>query len=94
MPYGQVHRQPALADTLQLIGEMGRDGFYTGAVAQDIVSHLQSRGGLHTLDDFAGMRGEYVTPDQHGISRSHGLSVPAQRAGRDCADAAQHHERY
>jgi len=63
-PYalGQVHRQPALADTLQLIGEMGRDGFYTGAVAQDIVSHLQSRGGLHTLDDFAGMKGEYVTP--------------------------------
>jgi len=60
--HGQLHRQPALADTLQLIGEAGRDGFYTGSVAQDIVSHLQSKGGLHTLDDFANMKGEYVTP--------------------------------
>lgn len=60
--FGQVHKQPALADTLQHIGEMGRDGFYTGPVAEDIVSHLRSKGGLHTLEDFAGMKGEYVTP--------------------------------
>ena len=60
--HGQLHKQPALADTLQLIGETGRDGFYTGSVADDIVSHLQSKGGLHTLDDFADMKGEYVTP--------------------------------
>lgn len=60
--HGQLHKQPALADTLQHIGEMGRDGFYTGPVAEDIVSHLQSKDGLHTLDDFAAMKGEYVTP--------------------------------
>lgn len=60
--HGEVHRQPALADTLELIGSSGRDGFYTGSVAEDIVSHLRSKGGLHTLEDFALMKGEYVTP--------------------------------
>ncbi len=59
---GQMHRQPELAETLERIASDGRDGFYTGAVATDIVNYLQSKGGLHTLDDFAGMQGEYVTP--------------------------------
>ena len=59
---GQVHRQPELAETLALIAEKGRDAFYQGPVAEDIVGHLNSLGGLHTLEDFAGARGEYVTP--------------------------------
>ncbi len=62
IPMGDVHHQPELADTLETISEAGRDGFYTGAVARDIVDFLQSRGGLHTMDDFASMAGEYVTP--------------------------------
>ena len=59
---GEVHRQPELAATLRGIAAQGRDGFYTGAVAEDIVSYLRGLGGLHTLDDFADARGEYVTP--------------------------------
>ena len=59
---GEMHRQPELAATMQKIAEGGRDAFYTGDVAEDIVSYLQSKGGLHTMEDFANMRGEYVTP--------------------------------
>ena len=59
---GSVFRQPRLAATLRLIAEQGRDAFYTGPVARDIVDKLNSLGGLHTLDDFASMQAEYVEP--------------------------------
>ncbi|HAD29670.1 MAG TPA: gamma-glutamyltransferase [Rhodobacteraceae bacterium] len=59
---GQMHNQRKLADTLQLIAENGRDAFYRGEVAEDIVHYLQEKGGLHTLDDFSNTNGNYVTP--------------------------------
>ncbi|MEM5425732.1 gamma-glutamyltransferase [Paraburkholderia ferrariae] len=59
---GSTHRQPRLANTLRAIAESGRDAFYRGAIAADLVAQLQAHGGLHTLDDFAEFRGEYVTP--------------------------------
>ena len=61
-PVGSMHRQPELAATLEKIAESGRDAFYTGEVAEDMVEYLQARGGLHTLEDFAAARGEYVEP--------------------------------
>jgi gamma-glutamyltranspeptidase/glutathione hydrolase len=59
---GQVFRNPALARTLGLIAEEGRQGFYHGEVARDLVDKLRSEGGLHTLEDFAAASGEYVEP--------------------------------
>lgn len=59
---GSVHRQPALAATLRAIAEGGREAFYAGAIAHDMVDYLRSLGGLHTLDDFQACRGNYVPP--------------------------------
>jgi gamma-glutamyltranspeptidase/glutathione hydrolase len=59
---GDVHRQPELAESLKRIAAMGRAGFYEGPVAEDLVGRLRELGGLHTLDDFAATRGDYVDP--------------------------------
>jgi len=59
---GHVQRQPLLADTLAAIACGGRDAFYRGAIAEDMVEYLHGLGGCHTLDDFASAAGNYVTP--------------------------------
>jgi gamma-glutamyltranspeptidase/glutathione hydrolase len=59
---GTIHRQPELAATLDRIASLGRNEFYKGETARDIVAYLQAHGGLHTLEDFATAAGEYVTP--------------------------------
>lgn len=59
---GGMQRQEQLADTLDAIGEFGPDAFYKGAIAEDMVDCLRGDGGLHTLEDFAATRGEYVKP--------------------------------
>ncbi len=59
---GALHRQRELAASLERIAKNGRDEMYTGETAEDIVRTLQAHGGLHTLEDFATARGEYVSP--------------------------------
>ncbi len=59
---GDVIRNPQLAATLRRIGKEGRDGFYAGPVAEDIVACLRQLGGLHTIEDLASNKPEYVTP--------------------------------
>ena len=59
---GEMMRFPALAATLKTIAREGRDGFYAGEVAADMVAELKALGGLHTLQDFADQRCTYVDP--------------------------------
>jgi len=59
---GDIHRQEKLADTMQTIAEKGADGFYRGPVAEKMVETLRALGGLHSLEDFAAVKGNYVTP--------------------------------
>ncbi|MBS0457663.1 MAG: gamma-glutamyltransferase [Proteobacteria bacterium] len=51
---GDIFKQPELADTLQTLADKGADGFYHGAVAQQIVAAINVAGGDWRLDDLAG----------------------------------------
>src|SRR5205807_6480923 len=59
---GDTIRNPALARTLRRIGRDGREAFYEGAVARDIVNRLKELGGLHEEADFAAQRSSWVEP--------------------------------
>jgi len=59
---GEIFRQPLLAQSLREIGEGGRDAFYAGRIAEDMVARLRQLGGVHELDDFAEYRSCYRTP--------------------------------
>jgi gamma-glutamyltranspeptidase/glutathione hydrolase len=59
---GERLRQPALAATLRAVAREGRDGFYRGAAAEDMVAHLRALGGVHRIEDFAAYEGAYVEP--------------------------------
>jgi gamma-glutamyltranspeptidase/glutathione hydrolase len=59
---GDVIHQPELGKTLRAIAKSGRDAFYKGAIAEDMVETLRGIGGLHTLDDFASHTTETTAP--------------------------------
>jgi gamma-glutamyltranspeptidase/glutathione hydrolase len=59
---GDVIHQPELGKTLRAIAKDGRDAFYTGAIARDMVETLRGIGGLHTLEDFAAHTTETTSP--------------------------------
>lgn len=59
---GQRFRAPKQAEVLRRIAAHGREAFYEGAVAEDMVASLNALGGTHTLDDFAETRADWVTP--------------------------------
>lgn len=48
---GAIIRQPDLAATLSALAAQGRDGFYRGEVAQQLVTSVQDAGGIWTLED-------------------------------------------
>src|SRR6267154_463288 len=59
---GDVIHQPELGKTLRAIAKNGRDAFYTGEIAADMVETLRGIGGLHTLEDFAAHGTETTSP--------------------------------
>ena len=59
---GQIFRAPNQAEVLRRIAKEGRDGFYKGEVAEDMVASLNALGGTHRMDDFAAVACDYTTP--------------------------------
>jgi len=68
---GDVHRQPQLARTLQLLAAEGKEAFYRGDIARRIVQFSQATGGFLELGDLAAHTTEWVEPlrtDYRGYS--------------------------
>lgn len=59
---GEVMRYPALARTLRIIAVEGRDGFYDGEIARDMLATLQEKGSLLDAEDFAATHADWVAP--------------------------------
>ena len=78
---GELHRQPALANTLRRIAKEGRAAFYCGSVAEDIVHYLRSLGGLQSLADFAEAKGEYVDPIETTYRQMNVCQMPPDNQG-------------
>jgi len=49
--FGELWKQPELANTLREIQDHGHDGFYKGVVAEEIVRFMKANGGIITQED-------------------------------------------
>ena len=59
---GEIFKNPQLANTLRIIAEKGRAGFYEGEIAQTMANFVQAQGGFLTYDDLAGFHSEWTQP--------------------------------
>ncbi|MGH1352991.1 MAG: gamma-glutamyltransferase [Methyloligellaceae bacterium] len=78
---GDVMRFPELGKSLSMIAEGGRDAFYTGELASDMVDTLQALGGLQTMEDFAQQSSTYVTPITAGFKGMDIYEMPPSNHG-------------
>jgi gamma-glutamyltranspeptidase/glutathione hydrolase len=59
---GDIFKNPALAKTLRLIGEKGRDAFYKGEIADRIDAFMRANGGFLRKIDFEKHASTWVEP--------------------------------
>jgi len=59
---GDIFKNPALATTLRLVGERGRDGFYKGDVADKIDAFMRANGGFLRKTDLEKHKSTWVEP--------------------------------
>lgn len=79
--FGELWVQKNLAETLKLIRDKGKDGFYKGAVAQEIATFMKANGGIITLEDlnkYEAVEREAIT----GTYKDYGIvSMPPPSSG-------------
>lgn len=59
---GQVFTNKPFAKLLRLVAEKGKDGFYKGDVAEQIVAKIKENGGVMELEDLASHTSKLVDP--------------------------------
>jgi gamma-glutamyltranspeptidase/glutathione hydrolase len=59
---GELFTNPGLANSLKIISEQGRDGFYKGEIAVKIEAYMKKHGGFLRASDLAKHSSEWVDP--------------------------------
>jgi len=59
---GSLLRNPQLANSLEIVADQGKDGFYNGSIAQKLSAFITEQGGYLRLGDFASHSSTWVTP--------------------------------
>jgi len=78
---GYLIRQPELAETLTRLAQQGKDGFYAGKVAEQLVAGVQAAGGIWTKKDLAAYRVLERKPLSGEYRGLHITSVPPPSSG-------------
>ena len=78
---GESFAHPGQVKVLKEIAKYGRDGFYFGEVAEDMVNSLQKLGGVHTMDDFSSMEAFYTNPISGNFSKFELVEHPPNGQG-------------
>lgn len=66
---GEIVTLPNLAKTFREVAIHGKDGFYKGRIAEEIVSLIQSKGGVMTMEDLAKHETSFVEPIKYTSTR-------------------------
>ncbi len=86
--------QEELAQTLSIIAEKGRKGFYESELTDSMVRGIAERGGVLTLNDFASYEAQFTTP-LHGTYRGYEiLAANAPQSGLCLIEALNILENY
>ncbi|MCB0404149.1 MAG: gamma-glutamyltransferase [Bdellovibrionales bacterium] len=78
---GDLYQNPNLAKTLETIAEKGKDGFYKGWVAQDIVAAVKKDGGILEQKDLDRYELRYLDPVKADFGEFTVLSMPPPSSG-------------
>lgn len=78
---GQIFRNPRLARSYRLIAEQGRDAFYKGDIAKQIVAFSEKNGGYFSMRDFADHTSEWIDPVSTNYRRYDVWELPPNGQG-------------
>ena len=78
---GDTLIQTDLGNTLIAVRDFGRDGFYTGVVAEKIVAEMQRNNGIISLDDLKNYNAVWRTPVTGNYKSYKIISMPPPSSG-------------
>ncbi|MFN4141134.1 gamma-glutamyltransferase [Aestuariivirga sp.] len=78
---GETMAYPALAHAMKLIARDGKDAFYRGEIAEDMVATVRAKGSLLTLEDFAAHQSNWVKPISTDFMGREILEIPPSGQG-------------